>query len=195
VISDQCRCGRVQAAAPPFAGRCATVRSAGGAFAGGEAAVEAETTVDGVIVNRKGWIRSGPALKCFALYHGPADPGPASRAERPLRSEVHSEGLQPWPRSSNSLLTNTTSTSRTRQPSRRPCPTHHRPFLQFTPLAAARPLRRRRSRRQDNNAPPILAMLDWFYPRSAWIGRCGSVAQARLLGSVDRLPPAGADKR
>ncbi len=69
-----------------------------------------ETTVDVVFVNRKGWIRSGPALKCFALYHGPADPGPASRAERPLRSEVHSEGLQPWPRSSNSLLMNTTST-------------------------------------------------------------------------------------
>jgi hypothetical protein len=94
--------------------------------------VEAETTADVVFVNRKGWIRSGPALKCFALYHGPADPSPASRAERPLRSEVHSEGLQPWPRSSNSLLMNTTSTSRSRRPSLRPCPTHHRPFPHFT---------------------------------------------------------------
>ncbi len=48
---------------------------------------------------------------------------------------------------------------------------------------------------EGNHNQPILAMLDWFYPRCARIGRCCSVAQVRLLGSVDRLPPAGADKR
>jgi hypothetical protein len=48
---------------------------------------------------------------------------------------------------------------------------------------------------EGNYTPPILAMLDWFYPRCARLGARGSVADAVALGSADRLPPAGADKR
>ena len=46
----------------------------------------------------------------------------------------------------------------------------------------------RHSRVEGNHSPPILAMLDWFYPRCARNGLRGSQALPGLLGFADRRP-------